>query len=62
MNPGPRGRVALVAAATGGLGLATARGFAAAGFGAIAAFLASEQAGFITGTPLKADGGLGQGI
>jgi 3-oxoacyl-[acyl-carrier protein] reductase len=31
-------------------------------FGAVAAFLAGEQAGFITGTTLVVDGGLGQGI
>ncbi|MWA04367.1 SDR family oxidoreductase [Actinomadura sp. LD22] len=31
-------------------------------FGAVAAFLAGEQAGFVTGTTLVVDGGLGQGI
>ncbi|QKG26624.1 SDR family NAD(P)-dependent oxidoreductase [Actinomadura verrucosospora] len=31
-------------------------------FGAVAAFLAGEQAGFITGTTLVVDGGLGRGI
>lgn len=33
-----------------------------ADFGAAAAFLASDRAGFITGTTLLVDGGLGQGI